>query len=643
MKKYVLCAIAICLASAFHLSASATDIVLYGSDVTTMQGSWTRVSGAGAAGGAYMGSTDNGWSSTDSALASPSQYFESTFTAASATPYHVWLRLRAGGDSKWNDSVWVQFSDATDQNGSAIYRIGTTSALLVNLENCSGCGVSGWGWQDKAYWLSQLSTIKFPSTGTHTVRVQTREDGVEVDQIVLSPSLYMSSAPGGVSGDGTIVAKPGSTGSGSGPSGSSAGAFHGTPAAVPGTIQAEDFDNGGEGVGYHDTDSTNSGGAYRQTGVDIESTSGGGYDVGWIASGEWMNYTVNVASAGTYTVQLRVASPGGGSMHVGFNTASNVWQTVAVPGTGGWQTWTTVSFTATLGAGTQQMTLLSDTGGYNLDAVTIASGGSAPVSGGGPAPTPPSGSGTTLPVITWNIQINDNSETHARVAMDLLAAQGPQAEVVVIEEAYLMHLPVYIDELQKQTGKTWYGVFGTECAPGQWNGSSCASQWYQGSAIMSTHPITSSSTKYFPYVDCWSSARVGLRAAIDLNGTPVQVFALHLQTGGCQNDAASRYNSMRDFKSWAGGYSQPQLVAGDFNADPDQIDTTQGMSPNFTDSWFVVGAGSRFTALGANPTMKLDYWFADNGARATPIESRVITSTGSVSDHLPLQTTFVVR
>jgi endonuclease/exonuclease/phosphatase family metal-dependent hydrolase len=136
---------------------------------------------------------------------------------------------------------------------------------------------------------------------------------------------------------------------------------------------------------------------------------------------------------------------------------------------------------------------------------------------------------------------------------------------------------------------------------------------------------------------------VGLRAAIDLNGTPVQVFAMHLQTGGCQNDAVSRYNSMRDFKAWASGYSQPQLVAGDFNADPDQIDTTQGMLPNFTDSWFVVGTGSRFTALGSNPTMKLDYWFADNGGRAVPVESRVITSTGSVSDHLPVHATFVVN
>src|SRR6476619_5989851 len=118
-----------------------------------------------------------------------------------------------------------------------------------------------------------------------------------------------------------------------------------------------------------------------------------------------MNYTVNVASAGTYTVQLRVASPYGGAMHVGFNKASNVWQSVGVPNTGGWQSWTLVSFTATLGAGVQQMTLWSDTGGYNVDSIAISSGGAptpTPIPTPTPTPTPtPNGTGTTLPVISW--------------------------------------------------------------------------------------------------------------------------------------------------------------------------------------------------------------------------------------------------
>src|SRR5215467_4074209 len=158
--------------------------------------------------------------------------------------------------------------------------------------------------------------------------------------------------------------------------------FGGTPVALPGRIDAEKFDNGGEGVAYHDTTAGNSGGQFRNTNVDVEAASEGGYDVGWAAAGEWLNYTVNVASAGNYTVQLRVASPGGASMHLGFNSASNVWQTVSIPATGGWQNWQTVSVPVTLGAGTQLMTVLFDNGGMNLRSANVTSGAAGGGGGG---------------------------------------------------------------------------------------------------------------------------------------------------------------------------------------------------------------------------------------------------------------------
>jgi endonuclease/exonuclease/phosphatase family metal-dependent hydrolase len=275
----------------------------------------------------------------------------------------------------------------------------------------------------------------------------------------------------------------------------------------------------------------------------------------------------------------------------------------------------------------------------------VSSGGSAPATSSSSswAPAPSSGSGgTTLHVVEWNIQIQGD-EGHARLAMDMLLANGPRPEVIVIAEANASFYNAYIDELQKQTGQTWYGAFGTHCEPGQWNGSGCNRAWYQGMGIFSTHRITGTSTKLFPYADCWTSARVALRATIDLNGLPVQVFGTHLQTGGCGNDAQLRYNSMRDLKSWAANYSSPQIAAGDFNADPDQIDTTQGMSPSFVDSWSVAGQGSRFTSFYPNPTMKIDYWFSDSSGRAAAQSSVVNTSTGGVSDHLPIEATFLVK
>src|SRR3954453_1260793 len=70
--------------------------------------------------------------------------------------------------------------------------------------------------------------------------------------------------------------------------------YLGTAAAVPGTVQAENYDSGGEGVAYHDTTSGNTGGAYRSgTGVDIVNNNSvvGGYSVGYIRAGEWRGET----------------------------------------------------------------------------------------------------------------------------------------------------------------------------------------------------------------------------------------------------------------------------------------------------------------------------------------------------------------
>jgi endonuclease/exonuclease/phosphatase family metal-dependent hydrolase len=250
---------------------------------------------------------------------------------------------------------------------------------------------------------------------------------------------------------------------------------------------------------------------------------------------------------------------------------------------------------------------------------------------------------TPLNVITWNIHINDNSEAHARLAMDLLLATTPQPEVIVIQEAYQQWFSTYIDELQRQTGRTWHGAFATHCAPGNWSGSACTTAWYQGIGIFTTHTITSTSSTMFPFSDCWTSARGGLRAAIDVNGATLQVFTTHLQTGGCSNDAQARYNSMSQLKSWANNYSKPQIVAGDFNADMNQIDTTLGMLPNFVDSWATIGSGRGLSAFTPTPTMKLDYWFSDAGGGARPTSTAVVTSTGSTSDHFPVQATFALQ
>lgn len=204
----------------------------------------------------------------------------------------------------------MQLSDAINAQGSAIYRLGTTSGLTVNLQSCNGCTLSGWGWIGGAYWLTQQTTVSFAAPGTHTLRIQTREDGVQLDEVVLSPSTYLSSSPGPVVNDTTKILKS-----------AASTPFSGAPSPIPGTVQVEAFDNGGEGTAYHDTTSGNAGGVFRSTDIDIAPlASGGGYVVGWVSAGEWLNYTVNVAAAGTYTAAFRVAALGqGGTFHLALN------------------------------------------------------------------------------------------------------------------------------------------------------------------------------------------------------------------------------------------------------------------------------------------------------------------------------------
>jgi beta-glucanase (GH16 family) len=160
------------------------------------------------------------------------------------------------------------------------------------------------------------------------------------------------------------------------------GPYGGTPWPVPGTVQAENYNLGGQGVGYDVSSVNGSANSYRSDGVDLEVTTdtGGGYNLGWTATGQWFKYTVNAASAGTYTVTFRVAAPNAVSdaLHISNSSGTNLSGPVSIPATGGWQNWTNVTGTLTLPAGQQVLTLDQDSGGWNINYMTFTSG-----SGGG--------------------------------------------------------------------------------------------------------------------------------------------------------------------------------------------------------------------------------------------------------------------
>jgi endonuclease/exonuclease/phosphatase family metal-dependent hydrolase len=178
-------------------AAAQTVIDLVPETPTLRAGKWVVTSDSSASGGAMtIRHPDGGGAKLTTALASPANYFEVTFSATAGVPYKLEVLGKADQNSWANDSVFVQFSGSVTASGGATWRIGTTSATEVNLEDCSGCGLSGWKWQDNAWGQGvPFTPVYFAATGTQKLRVQTREDGLSIDQIRLTPQSAAALPP----------------------------------------------------------------------------------------------------------------------------------------------------------------------------------------------------------------------------------------------------------------------------------------------------------------------------------------------------------------------------------------------------------------------------------------------------------------
>lgn len=156
--------------------------------------------------------------------------------------------------------------------------------------------------------------------------------------------------------------------------------YGGMPATVPGTLQVENFDNGGEGVAYHDQDSGNNGGVYRTTDVDIRAMTGtsNGYDVFSARAGEWLKYTITVPTSGAYDIKASVASRlAGGAFHFEVDNV-DMTGSITAPTTGAWSVFQAAGKSGVnLTAGTHVLRLALDTNGVegivaDFDAITIS-------------------------------------------------------------------------------------------------------------------------------------------------------------------------------------------------------------------------------------------------------------------------------
>ncbi len=121
------------------------------------------------------------------------------------------------------------------------------------------------------------------------------------------------------------------------------GSYGGKPSAIPGTIQFENYDVGGNSFAYSDESVGNTGGATFRADEDVDiedcTDAGTGYNIGFATIGEWMEYTVNVAATGTYDLKLRVACNGDGRTISLQADGKDIAADVAIPNTAGWQAW----------------------------------------------------------------------------------------------------------------------------------------------------------------------------------------------------------------------------------------------------------------------------------------------------------------
>ncbi|MCR6642905.1 MAG: cellulase family glycosylhydrolase [Sporocytophaga sp.] len=149
--------------------------------------------------------------------------------------------------------------------------------------------------------------------------------------------------------------------------------YTGTPYPIPGTIEAENFDKGGQGVGYYDITEGQPASSYRPGDNVFTELAGGStnnWNVGYTSVGEWLNYTVDVKYPGTYHVSFRAASERAtGKWHLEVDGQKIPNSDFSLSSTGGWQTYSTLKTTQpiTLKQGKQVIRLVFDGADANID------------------------------------------------------------------------------------------------------------------------------------------------------------------------------------------------------------------------------------------------------------------------------------
>jgi endonuclease/exonuclease/phosphatase family metal-dependent hydrolase len=623
------------------------DIILHAHKATRTVGAWSLVSDSTAADGVRLANPDAGAAKLTAPLASPASYFEMTFNPEAGRGYHLWIRARAQNDAWTNDSVYVQFDGSLNASGSPVYRIGTTSATTYSLEEYNGAGEAAWGWQDNGYGVNVLGDTIYFSGTTQTIRVQTREDGLSIDQIVLSPVTYATRAPGAAKYDTTILPEPASTS---------------TTTASTSTTSSGSTSITWTGL----VNATASGGTIKKVSGCGDCADAGGVSQQQLTSGS-ISFTVptgqrlvvglgrDTSTSTSYAIDYAFSFGGTSSWEIreggayrteGPFAAGDVFK-LSIEGTAlkyyrnGALVYT--SPTAVSGALVADTSLLTIGATVQMSSSSTTSSTTTGTTSTGSTSTSTTTSGTTLRVLQWNTHHGgygtDGIYDTNRVANWIVYMNAPVVMLNEIERYTSWgnenQPEVYKNLLQKYTGKTWYYVFAQEF--GQWSSNG------KGNLILSTYPL--SYTTAYELVHNYDRS-IGL-ATITVNNRPITLMLTHLDP----YDATLRLTQATEVTGWAAPQPENRIITGDMNAWPDQASIAQ-FNSLYYDSWAVAASkGTAYAFPGNNGETKngrIDYIFYSKGSSSlTVVDSRVYDTRDAngymPSDHRPVVTTFTVK
>jgi len=438
----------------------------YRSDGVDLEASTDTVDTTG--GGAY----DLGWTTGG-------QWFRYTVNVATAGTYTVSLRLAA--PTAVTDGLHIANSSGTNLSGDV---------------NVPATG----GWQD---WATVTASVTLPA-GQQTLTIDQDNAGWNIHYAAFALASSGGDAP-----------------------------YGGTAVALPGTVQAANYDTGGQGVAYNATSTNGTANTYRTDGIDLEASSdtvdttgGGAYDLGWTTGGQWFHYTVNVATAGTYTVSLRLAAPTAvtDGLHIANAAGTNLSGSVAVPATGGWQDWATVTASVTLPAGVQTLTVAQDNAGWNIHYLGFAS------------------AGTGINSSSWYEVINENSglcetatgaSTANGTAVEQQACTGATSQLWQFVPAASGYYEVLNENAQSE-GEAWNITGGTTATAS----GALVQTWDYAANTNEEFSATLGSSGYYTFVAdnsglCIDTPGASTASGVQLeqytcNGTGAQEFSLVL-------------------------------------------------------------------------------------------------------------------